>query len=54
MTDVAPAPAPEPENPQDVPTPFVEATAEMMLGDPSTAPELPEADQTPYADESPS
>ena len=46
MTDVAPAS----ENPQDVPTPFVEATAEMMAG----APELPEADQTPYADESPS
>jgi hypothetical protein len=51
MTDIAQEPvAPEPENPQDVPAPFIEATAEMM----ADAPELPEADQTPYADESPS
>jgi len=37
-------PAPEPENPQDVPTPFIEVSD---IPDPM----LPAADQTPYADE---
>lgn len=47
MTDpTSDQPEPDaPANPMDVPTPFIEATADMM----ADAPDLPEPDQTPVA-----